>query len=108
MFFDFEHQAFKVRQPAPGFLVRPISGERLMLCNVTLQPQSESPLHSHPSEEIGIIIQGEFEMTIGDETKLLKKGDIYIAPPDIIHGGVTHDKRTLMVSAFSPPRKDYE
>jgi len=108
MFFNFEHQPIKVREPAPGFSVRPISGERLMLCDVTLQPRSKSPMHSHTSEEMGIIIEGEFDMTIGDENRLLKKGDIYIAPPGSVHGGVTHERPVHMVSVFSPPRRDYE
>ncbi len=107
MFFDFEHQPVSMKEPAPGFSVRPISGERLMLCDVTLQPRSESPMHTHSSEEMGIIIEGEFDMTIGEEKKLLKKGDIYLVPPLAVHGGVTHEKAVRMVSAFSPPRRDY-
>jgi len=108
MFYNFGHQGFKVSEPASGFLVRAISGKNLMLCNVTLQPYSESPLHGHASEEMGIIIEGEFDMKIGDESQLLKQGDIYCVPPDTIHGGVTRKHRTVMVSVFSPPRKDYE
>lgn len=108
MFYTFGHQGFKVREPAPGFLVRAISGRNVMLCDVTLQPHSESPLHSHSSEEMAIIIEGEFDMKIGDESQLLKPGDVYHVPPDTTHGGVTHEHRTVMISVFSPPRKDYE
>jgi quercetin dioxygenase-like cupin family protein len=108
MFYHFGHESFKVIEPAPGFLVRAISGKNAMLCDVTLQPHSESPLHSHPSEEVAIIIEGEFDMKMGDESQLLKQGDVFLAPPGVIHGGVTHEHRMVMISAFSPPRKDYE
>ena len=108
MFYHFGHQSFKVIEPAPGFLVRAISGKNVMLCDVTLQPHSESPLHSHPSEEMAIIIEGEFDMKMGDESQLLKQGDVFLAPPGVIHGGVTREHRTVMISVFSPPRKDYE
>jgi len=108
MFYNFGHQGFKVREPAPGFLVRAISGKNAMLCNITLQPYSESPLHSHPSEEMAIIIEGEFDMKIGEERQLLKPGDIYHVPPDTVHGGTAGKHRTVMISVFSPPRKDYE
>ena len=107
MFYTFGHQGFKVLEPAPGFSVRAISGKNVMLCDVTLRPHSESPLHSHPSEEMSIIIEGEFDMKIGDESQLLKKGDVYHIPPGTIHGGVTHEQRTVMISVFSPPREDY-
>jgi len=108
MFYNFGHQGFKVHEPAPGFLVRAISGKNIMLCDVTLQPHSESPLHSHPVEEMAIILEGEFDMKMGDESQLLKQGDVYHVPPDTIHGGVTHELGTVMISVFSPPRKDYE
>jgi len=103
----YSHEGFKVIEPAPGFLVRAISGENEMLCHVTLEPHSESPLHSHPSEEMAIITEGEFDMKMGDESQLLKPGDVFLAPPGVIHGGVTHEHRTVMISVFSPPRKDY-
>ncbi len=35
------------------------------------------PLHTHIHEPGGIIIQGELEMEIGREVKLLKLGDMY-------------------------------
>ncbi|MBM4447753.1 MAG: cupin domain-containing protein [Chloroflexi bacterium] len=81
MFYSYGHQGFKVFEPAPGFSVRAISGRNVMLCDVALQPYSESPLHSHPCEELSIIIEGEFDMKIGDESQLLKKGDVYHVPP---------------------------
>jgi quercetin dioxygenase-like cupin family protein len=107
MFYHSGHESFKVIEPAPGFLVRAISGENVMLCHVSLEPNSESPLHSHPVEEMAIILEGEFDMKMGDERQLLKPGDVFLAPQGVIHGGVTHEKPTVMISAFSPPRKDY-
>jgi len=44
---------------------------------------------------------------MGNEKKLLKKGDVFLAPPDVVHGGITHDEKTIMISTFSPPREDY-
>ena len=107
MFYNFP-QDFKALEPAPGFLLHVVWGQFLMLSHVTIQPDSELPLHSHPQEQMGIILEGEFEMTIGDETRLLKKGDIYLVPTNIIHGGITHTERALILDAFSPPREDYK
>ncbi|HEY83421.1 MAG TPA: cupin domain-containing protein [Dehalococcoidia bacterium] len=106
MFYHFP-QDFKEFRPAPGFLVRVVSGRGLMLSHVTLEPNSEAPLHSHAEEQMGIILDGEFEMTIGDETRLLKKGDMYLVPSGTTHGGVTHAQPALILDAFSPPREAY-
>ena len=107
MFYDFPRD-FKEFEPAPGFSVRVASGERLMLAYAALQPHSEALLHSHAEEQMGIILEGEFEMTIGNETRLLKKGDMYLVPPNVTHGGVTHSKGALVLDAFSPPREAYK
>lgn len=107
MFYNFP-QDFKQFEPVPGFLVYVVSGQRLMLSQVALQPNSEAPLHSHAEEQMGIILEGEFEMTIGDETKLLKKGDMYLVPANVTHGGVTYTESILVLDAFSPPREAYK
>ncbi|HUU64756.1 MAG TPA: cupin domain-containing protein [Dehalococcoidales bacterium] len=107
MFYDFP-QDFKKFEPAPGFLVRAVSGQRLMFSHVTLEPDSEAPLHKHTEEQMGVIVEGELDMTIGNETRPLKKGDMYLVPPNVIHGVVTHTKRTLVLDVFSPPREAYK
>ncbi len=107
MFYDFP-QDFKALEPAPGFLVRVVWGQLIMFSHVTLQSHSEAPLHSHSEEQMGIILEGEFEMTIGDETKLLRKRDMYLVPPNITHGGFAHTEQTVILDAFSPPREAYK
>ena len=41
--------------------------------------------HSHPNEQMGIMISGMLEFTIGDETKVMKPGDVYRIPGGIVH-----------------------
>lgn len=107
MFFDFPRD-FIALEPAPGFLVHAVSGQRLTLSHVTLKPNAKAPLHTHPHEQMGIILKGEFEMTIGDETRLLKAGDMYHVPSNVTHGGTTNAKGALILDVFSPPREDYK
>lgn len=107
VFYNFP-QDFKEMEPERGFLVRVVCGENLMFSHVTLEPHSIASLHSHPQEQMGIILEGEFEMTIGEETRLLKKGDMYKVPPNITHGGLTHDGPALVLDVFSPPREKYK
>ncbi len=107
MFYNFP-QDFKEFEPAPGFLARVVSGERLMLSYVTLKPNTEAPLHNHSEEQMGIVLEGKFEMTIGDETKLLKKGDMYLIPSKVTHGGFTRAENALVLDIFSPPREAYK
>jgi quercetin dioxygenase-like cupin family protein len=46
--------------------------------------------HAHNLEELGYIISGEFEMTLGGETKRVTAGDSYSLP-----AGIRHDIKCL-------------
>ncbi|MEE9399189.1 MAG: cupin domain-containing protein [Dehalococcoidales bacterium] len=107
MFYDFPKD-FKELEPFPGALLRVISGQRVMLSHVTLRPNSEVPLHSHPEEQMGVVLEGEVEFTIGNETKLLKKGNAFLAPSNTTHGGVAGADGAVVQDVFSPPREAYK
>ena len=101
-------QDFKLVEPAPGFGLHTVWGERMMFAHFSVKPNCELPLHSHPHEQMGIILEGEFELTIGDETRSLKKGDMYCVPANVKHCGTTRAKEALLLDVFSPPREEYQ
>jgi quercetin dioxygenase-like cupin family protein len=80
--------------------------EKLTFGEVTLQPGTQLPRHSHPHEQMTYVIEGEFEFTIGTETAVLRSGMVAIVP-----SGVEHSGRTLttcrVIDIFSPVREDY-
>ena len=64
------------------------------------------PMHNHIHEQSTQVLEGKFEMTIGDETKIYEKGDLAVIPPNVIHGGVALTNCQLF-DVFSPVREDY-
>ena len=80
--------------------------DEAMLCQFFFERGAVVPPHSHMNDQVGYVIFGKIEITIGDEVRLLNPGDSYAVP-----GGVLHSGRalidTLVVDAFSPPRNDY-
>jgi quercetin dioxygenase-like cupin family protein len=109
MYFFSYPQDFKERSlpSAPGSLFRIVWGERVMLQYSTLQPNSRFPLNSHPHEQTGMVIEGELTQTIGDETRLCKKGDAFTIPSNVKHSSYTGDQITIVLEAFCPVREDY-
>ena len=105
MFFEYPKD-YKSKEVVPGWMVHFIVAEHMSMSRHTIKPNTVAPMHSHINEQMGMMLDGEFEMTIGNETRLLKKGDMYVVPPNAIHGGVTKDRVALIIEAFSPPR-DY-
>lgn len=65
------------------------------------------PLHSHPHEQAGMVISGRLQLTIGDETKVLTPGEMYIVPGDVPHSAVAIGGACEVLDVFSPIRQDY-
>ena len=93
--------------PVPGIVMQTVTGEKLMANWVTIEPNREVPRHQHPHEQLGIMLEGELELTLGDETRLLRPGDAYTIPPNLPHGARTHDAGCVVLDIFTPPRDDY-
>lgn len=80
--------------------------ERLMLVRVEFETGSIGPLHSHHHSQITNIESGRFEVEIGGEKKVLKTGDAFYIPPNVVHGVVCLEQGVL-VDTFSPMREDF-
>lgn len=66
--------------------------------------QEGQELYSHEAEEGGIVIQGQLEMTVGDEVRVLKAGDAYYFDSRLPHRMRNpFDEECIVVSAVSPP-----
>jgi quercetin dioxygenase-like cupin family protein len=99
-----EHQLYEL---AEGVSFRPVFGENLLLNFVTFGPDRGFPSHDHPEEQFGLVLEGEMELTIGTETRLLRKGDLYVIPPNVPHEGRTLQTACLVADIFSPPRAGF-
>lgn len=90
-----------------GVTIQTIQGEKMMMSYVILQPNSVVAEHSHPHEQMGIVLEGTFELTIDGESRTLNKGDTYLIPSDVIHSAKAFDTNAIALDIFSPPREDY-
>lgn len=63
-------------------------------------------LHSHYHSQITSIESGLFEVEIGGEKKILKTGDVFYIPPNVVHGVVCMEEGVLL-DMFSPMREDF-
>jgi len=94
-------------QVLPGLIRRTLAeGPSMMICEFIFDAHVTVPVHSHPHEQVGYIVEGRVEMSIdGKKTELLK-GDTYVAPSNVPHGAYTLEP-AVIVDSFSPPREDY-
>ena len=54
----------------PGVEIRTTAGANLMLSVVRLEPESVVLDHSHPHEQMGSLLEGRLEFTVGGITRL--------------------------------------
>lgn len=93
--------------PVPGCRMRTPFGTNMMLSYLEMDPGAEVPLHHHPHEQGGILIEGRLQLTIGDETRVVSPGAMFLIPPNVPHRAVALDGPVRVLDVFSPVREDY-
>ena len=76
----------EIKDRLPGATVSYFGAENFTVAYTTLEADAEIPLHNHVNEAVDIILEGELEMRIGDETGILKPGMMSFVPSGIMHG----------------------
>lgn len=94
-------------EPAPGCRIRTPFGENLMLSYLEMDAGAEVPLHSHPHEQGGVLLSGVLDLTIGEETRRVTPGSLFLIPPNVPHRAVAPDGPAVVLDVFSPIREDY-
>ena len=82
-------------------------GGSMMAAEVTFKKGGVGTPHSHDRhEQIGYVLYGRFEATVGDEKKILTKGDSYYVPLNVMHGVVALEDSAIL-DVFTPVREDF-
>jgi quercetin dioxygenase-like cupin family protein len=92
---------------APGVTAKIASGEKLMFSLVTLAPNAVVPTHSHPHEQMGMLVSGTMEFTIAGETRVFSGNELYLVPGGVPHAAKGGPGGAVALDAFSPPREEF-
>jgi quercetin dioxygenase-like cupin family protein len=85
-----------------------LNGEKMMMVLNDTLPGHTVPLHSHPHEQVGIVYDGKAKLRIGDEERIVQKGDFYRIPANVPHGDTCmSDVPFVMLDIFYPVREDF-
>ena len=92
---------------APGVEVRGVWLDSGMLGVVDLEPGAEVPLHSHPHDQLGYVVEGEITMTVDGVTETWGPGVGYAIPGGVEHAGVAGPAGCRVIDVFVPLRSEY-
>jgi quercetin dioxygenase-like cupin family protein len=86
-----------------------ITGERMMIAQLSLKSGEEVPRHSHDNEQITYILSGAQRFWLGpngEQEVTVRAGEVVVIPSNLPHRVVALED-TLEVDMFAPPRQDW-
>lgn len=98
----------ETKELLPGIIARTFWGEQMLAAVVDLDPNTELPNHSHPHEQLGIVLEGEIEFTVDGQVEVLRPYQVYVIPGDVQHSAKTFDHPVKVLDVFSPVREEYK
>ena len=84
-----------------------VFGQNAMISFLTMKAGSVFELHSHPEEQIMIVIEGYCDEIIDDKIYRAREGDVIRLPPNVPHGAFIREVDCKAIDIFSPCRSDY-
>lgn len=91
----------------PGVSIKSTAGRGMLFSVVTLEEDSVVPDHSHHHEQMGMMISGHLEFTIGGVTRFVGPGDIWRIPGGVVHTVRAVGGPAVALDVFHPIREDY-
>jgi quercetin dioxygenase-like cupin family protein len=91
----------------PGVSIRTSAGKEMLLSVVTFEPGGIVPDHSHPHEQMGFLVSGFLEFTIGGVCRRLGPGDQWRIPGGVSHRVIASNGPAVALDVFHPIREDY-
>ena len=84
-----------------------VVGQNIMVCRFTFDPFVVTPEHTHPHEQVTLVIKGRVRFMIADEERIVEPGDILHFPSNNRHGATMLDEEVVLIDIFSPIREDF-
>ena len=102
-----DRERLPIISPVPGCRLRTPHAKHLMLSYLEMDENAEVPLHSHPHEQGGVLLEGKLQLTIGKETRIVHPGAMFLIEADVPHRAVAIGGPVVVLDVFSPVREDY-
>jgi quercetin dioxygenase-like cupin family protein len=96
-----------VEHPAEGIERQMVVGERIMIVRFRFRPFLVTPEHTHPHEQMSLVVSGRVRFFIEGKERIVSAGDVLHFPPNCLHGATMMDEEVVLIDIFSPIREDF-
>lgn len=90
-----------------GVSGRPLFGGGGMINLIEFEPGATVPPHSHPHEQLGIVLRGMQALVVDGEAHELGPMEGYVLPGDVEHSAYCGPDGATVIDIFTPVREDY-
>src|SRR5438132_3204990 len=99
--------AIPVERPAEGIERQMVVGEKLMVCRFRFAPLLVTTEHTHPHEQMSIVVSGHVRFFVEGEERIASPGDVLHFPSNCLHGATMMDEEVVLIDIFTPLREDF-
>jgi len=94
----------ELKEFRPGIMSKAEFGANLIMVFMEIGAKKEDTGHRHPFDQCGVVLEGQIEMFIGQERKLLDSNESYFIPSGEQHGWKTFERpvKVLDISLKQP------
>ncbi|MES2005378.1 MAG: cupin domain-containing protein [Bacteroidota bacterium] len=102
-----EIASVRAMELSPGYTARIVHTELMSFSFLDVKAGSVSAEHSHPQEQVAMLTEGEFELTIEGVPVRFGPGSMIVIPSNVKHSGLAITDCKLM-DVFTPVREDFK
>jgi quercetin dioxygenase-like cupin family protein len=84
-----------------------VVGDQVMICRFRFEPLLVTPQHSHPHEQMSIVVSGRVRFFVEGEERIALPGDVLHFPSNCRHGATMMDEEVVLIDIFTPVREDF-
>jgi len=106
--YAFTKDILRLKEDVPGSKMWAVSLENTMLTYFEIEPDCRFGKHSHKSEQITMVLEGELLFDVDNHTEIIHAGEVITIPSNVPHAVFTRGKSVKAVDAWSPAREEYK
>jgi quercetin dioxygenase-like cupin family protein len=91
-----------------GVTGRPLFGESAMINVIEFEAGATVPAHSHPHEQLGIVLRGMQALVVQGVAHELGPMEGYVLPGGVEHAAYCGPEGATVIDVFHPVREDYQ
>jgi mannose-6-phosphate isomerase-like protein (cupin superfamily) len=91
----------KLQPFRPGIVSKAEIGNNLIMVCMQIDPEKEDTGHEHSFDQCGVVLEGQIEMFVGQERRMLNAKDCYFIPSGKRHGWKTFGNPVKLLDVSS-------